>query len=479
MQKIILSDIVTTPALAVRAALTDRGLSVSGSGQVLKDRLIEALESEFSEMDDIGEARVPPLMGDEVAGEAAVGKIDLDEWDALDVEDMSLDQLKRAIKAAGLAEGGKRPDMEDRLIEWFAERDDQWESANPGSAAAQGLVEEDDTAGARGGVEGVEGDEIDEMSISSMTVPEIKAELKKRGLKVGGTKQILVGRLIEALSGGEEGGEAADQGVAPERKMSAKEQILAAQARTVAARAEAEAAQAPGGGGDSSARSASQGGGDVDTDGVLGAFDSALDEWFGSEEGELGRVRKIGMKGICPGCGCLLQSAMEKQPGYVPASKMDKPDAVCVRCYGLQHYGKVDAELTAQKGVHDVVSPEAFRRTLAPIRKKKCIICYVCDVFDFHGTFLPDLTTLVGDNPVVLAVNKADLLPKNYNQERVKRWVRTCANALGSPRVVDVVMISAKQVGSLHHYTSLVSLSLSCLSLSLSLSLLLLPPPLL
>jgi hypothetical protein len=47
----------------------------------------------------------------------------------------------------------------------------------------------------------------------------------------------------------------------------------------------------------------------------------------------------------------------------------------------------------------------------------------------------------VGDNPVVLAVNKADLLPKDAHMDRVRNWVRATAKRLGSPRVVDVVLV--------------------------------------
>lgn len=399
---------------------------MDGSAKARQHRLEEALESELSEMDDIGEAKMPPLMAGESKG--LMGDFDLDEWDALDVEEMTTEQLKAALKQAGLPEEGKRPDMEDRLIEWFANRDDAWDAKNSMHGVKEGMEEGDFVE--EGAAKAEAGDvlEADAESLFKKTVPEIKAELKTRGLSVGGTKGVLVGRLIEALQAEADAGE--PDALADEAGLSLKEQILASQRQTVAQRG----------------KTATSSSGKVDTDTLLSAFDSALDEWYGSEEGELGRVRKIGKKGECPGCGCKLQSADKDLPGFVPEHKAENPDAVCVRCYGLQFYGKVDAELTAQKGVHDAVSPEAFRKTLAPIRQKNCIICYVVDVFDFHGTFLPDLTMLVGDNPVVLAVNKADLLPKNYNQERVKRWVRTCANELGSPRVVDVVMISAKTV---------------------------------
>jgi len=61
---------------------------------------------------------------------------------------------------------------------------------------------------------------------------------------------------------------------------------------------------------------------------------------------------------------------------------------------------QVDPTLTAQRAVHDSLSPAAFRRLLEPIRTTECIVCYVVDIFDFHGTFLPDLTDIVGAPPL-------------------------------------------------------------------------------
>jgi hypothetical protein len=37
------------------------------------------------------------------------------------------------------------------------------------------------------------------------------------------------------------------------------------------------------------------------------------------------------------------------------------------------------------------------------------VVCYVVDVFDFHGSFLADMAEVVGRNPVILALNKVPL----------------------------------------------------------------------
>lgn len=44
------------------------------------------------------------------------------------------------------------------------------------------------------------------------------------------------------------------------------------------------------------------------------------------------------------------------------------------------------------------MSPEAFKQLLKPIGSKKAVVCYVVDVFDFHGSFLKDLTGVLLDD---------------------------------------------------------------------------------
>jgi ribosome biogenesis GTPase A len=46
------------------------------------------------------------------------------------------------------------------------------------------------------------------------------------------------------------------------------------------------------------------------------------------------------------------------------------------------------------------------------------------DLFDFAGSVLPELDSIAGDNPVIVAANKADLLPPTMGKERARSWVR-------------------------------------------------------
>jgi hypothetical protein len=95
------------------------------------------------------------------------------------------------------------------------------------------------------------------MGVGAMTVVELKAALRERGLGVSGTKDVLQGRLIEAL-----------------------DSDAAAPKPAAAAAAAAAAAGSTGGVGE----------GRPGADVVLQALDRALDEWYGSKDGETGQV---------------------------------------------------------------------------------------------------------------------------------------------------------------------------------------------
>lgn len=199
----------------------------------------------------------------------------------------------------------------------------------------------------------------------------------------------------------------------------------------------------------------------------------------------------------CPGCGCELQSDDPDSPGYVPAQKAapkprhvqilslvdedgnaaeenesesspeeeTKKPVICQRCYKLSHYGSIADTLRVKPSVaaganierlvsdttgpttargRAVLSAARFRKSLETLRKKSAVIVYLVDIFDFHGTFLTSLQDIVGDrNPLLLAVNKIDLLPKDFKAARVERWVRTECEALGLRQVAGVHMVSS------------------------------------
>lgn len=158
----------------------------------------------------------------------------------------------------------------------------------------------------------------------------------------------------------------------------------------------------------------------------------------------------------------------------VAAAKRKKDFVVCQRCFRLSNYGVIEPELRvesprkifeshragsasraqpdAQKSMtHNIsreakrlLTPATFQQNLQKIRSRPAVVVYLVDVFDFHGTFLSGLRDLIGErSPVIMAVNKVDLLPSDYHKDRVERWVRHEANSLGVTDLQAVHLISS------------------------------------
>eukprot|EP00579_Thalassiosira_antarctica_P012651 CAMPEP_0201919674 /NCGR_PEP_ID=MMETSP0903-20130614/8495_1 /ASSEMBLY_ACC=CAM_ASM_000552 /TAXON_ID=420261 /ORGANISM="Thalassiosira antarctica, Strain CCMP982" /LENGTH=788 /DNA_ID=CAMNT_0048456255 /DNA_START=94 /DNA_END=2458 /DNA_ORIENTATION=+ len=125
---------------------------------------------------------------------------------------------------------------------------------------------------------------------------------------------------------------------------------------------------------------------------------------------------------------------------------LSQKKVLCKRCHGLQNFGTVEKKLRPGWTDEPTLSQEQFRKLLMPIREKKAVILALVDLFDFSGSVLPELDEIAGDNPVILAANKADLLPSEMGQTRAENWVRrelehsnvqSIANIGGAVRLVS------------------------------------------
>lgn len=137
----------------------------------------------------------------------------------------------------------------------------------------------------------------------------------------------------------------------------------------------------------------------------------------------------------CVGCGVPLQAADPKQPGYVPEKVLAEAeqDAVCQRCFRIRHYNEVAPV------VHD---PGYYEDLLRRIADTDSLVVQVVDLFDFDGSWIPDLPRWIGKNPLLLIANKIDLFPKSVKHGRIREWVRRSAERLGA-NPVDIVLCSA------------------------------------
>lgn len=194
----------------------------------------------------------------------------------------------------------------------------------------------------------------------------------------------------------------------------------------------------------------------------------------------------------CPGCGTVLQTNYPDRPGYLPRTASDgksskklsvlddgdesaEPtqievtptprETICQRCYRLTHYGKIEPHLRvvtrrsagrelsseghvtgepAKASAAKELSPAKFRKVLERLRNINAVFIYLVDIFDFNGTFVTSLRDVIGQkNPVMLAVNKTDLLPEDYKASRVEGWIQQECAALGLREVAGIHLISS------------------------------------
>lgn len=137
----------------------------------------------------------------------------------------------------------------------------------------------------------------------------------------------------------------------------------------------------------------------------------------------------------CIGCGAVLQSENEHKPGYIPASGMQREDAICKRCFRLKHYNEI-MDLDLDSG--------DFLAMLNALYETEGLIVKVIDIFDFNGSLIPSFNRIVGDKNVLAVINKIDLLPKSVNQNRVVHRAKHMLSEAGI-KAQDTVVISAEK----------------------------------
>lgn len=105
------------------------------------------------------------------------------------------------------------------------------------------------------------------------------------------------------------------------------------------------------------------------------------------------------------------------------APALEDEVCICQRCFKLQQYGQVDEILRPGWSNNELLTPERFEQLLSTIKDSESVVLCLVDVFDLHGSIIKNLRQIAGDNPVVIAVNKVDLLPKDISKIRVTNWI--------------------------------------------------------
>jgi len=137
----------------------------------------------------------------------------------------------------------------------------------------------------------------------------------------------------------------------------------------------------------------------------------------------------------CSGCGITLQTEQSDLPGYVPPKALEQEQIICQRCFRIKNYNESSSV---------TVDQDEFLKLLSQIGNKNALVIHIVDLFDFQGSMISGLQRFVGNNPVILVVNKIDLLPKVTNWNKIKNWVQQQSKEEGL-KTEEIVLVSAKK----------------------------------
>jgi hypothetical protein len=118
--------------------------------------------------------------------------------------------------------------------------------------------------------------------------------------------------------------------------------------------------------------------------------------------------------------------------------ELARKKVICKRCHGLQNFGEVEKSLRPGWTDEPTMSQEQFRDLLKPISEKPAVIIALVDLFDFSGSVLRELDGIAGENPVILAANKVDLLPPKMGKQRAESWVRRELEHMGVKSLANI-----------------------------------------
>ena len=121
----------------------------------------------------------------------------------------------------------------------------------------------------------------------------------------------------------------------------------------------------------------------------------------------------------CIGCGSILQDKNIEQEGYVKDINLD----LCERCFRIKNYNDYKIVLKENKD---------FEPILNKVNDTKDLVILITDVFHLN---IDDILKYI-KNPILLVINKRDLLSKSINDTRL-------LNYFNNKQFVDKIIISS------------------------------------
>ena len=154
---------------------------------------------------------------------------------------------------------------------------------------------------------------------------------------------------------------------------------------------------------------------------------------------------------FCPGCGAPIQDQHEDRPGFIPPHLRLREGVVCRRCFQMRHYGQ-----GGKAPIADVHMQKLLDAAAAPCTG----IVVVLDASDLSASaaILPLAYTL--GKPLVIVVNKLDLLHRWIGASGVASWLRRHVGVANAPvRVLSALHLDdaralGREIPALFHGAS-------------------------
>ena len=126
-----------------------------------------------------------------------------------------------------------------------------------------------------------------------------------------------------------------------------------------------------------------------------------------------------------------------KKIGYVPEIKLieDGEEVYCKRCYDIMHHNARYDYST---------STENYYKKISSIKNTNSLIILIVDVLNLNSSFIPNLKDYIGNNKVLILINKTDILPNTIKLNHLEMHVKKLALD-ASLNVASVMLISASK----------------------------------
>lgn len=140
----------------------------------------------------------------------------------------------------------------------------------------------------------------------------------------------------------------------------------------------------------------------------------------------------------CIGCGIKIQTTDSQKPGYLPEIALIErgEDVYCKRCYDIRHHNVKYTPLNNLENYYDKIKI---------IKDEKALVLLIIDVLDLVGGFILNLDECIGNNQVLILVNKADVLPKTMKLHFIEEMVVNLAKK-NKLDVAGVIIGSANNI---------------------------------